>query len=364
MNSKPDDPQDRAGLAAGAPNPELNLDVLVFDMDGVLIDIAHSYSQAVLDTVQLYFQRCLGLPGEALLITREDFIDFKYLGGFNDDWDLSYALVEYLLSLIDYRPRNSAFRIPHFAFRDSQAALNILQKAGSEIEMSLEELVRRKDIKSLVNRLKGKEVGLAGLRREFKGKNSGLSFCEGEVVGGNLIKRIFQELYLGGEYFKQVYHQSPLIYEEEGYLTKEVRLVKPETMKYLAERLKLGIATGRPRLDADYALEYFGLKEYFEVVLTQDDVKDRALLKPNPHKLLKVARELGAGAKTRCAYIGDLPDDVIAANRAKSELNFISIGCLAATDDKDSLRKEFEDQGADLIVEDVDELAQLIANSQ
>ncbi|MEW5767770.1 MAG: HAD family hydrolase [bacterium] len=357
MNSKPHDPQ------AGAPNPKpkVKIDILIFDMDGVLIDTSHSYQQAVIDTVQLYFQRCLGLHGEAHLITEKDVSAFKYLGGFNDDYDLSYGLVEYLLSLIDQKSEvRSQKSEEDWDNIDSRTILNILKKAGSKTEVSLEEIVRRKDIDSLVNRLKGKEAGLTGLRREIKGENSDLSFSQGDELRGNLIKRIFQELYLGREYFEQVYHQPPLVYHGKGYLTEEIRLVKPETLKHLAGLVKMGIATGRPRLDADYGLKYFDLKKYFQVVLTQDDVADRAWLKPHPYKLLQVARELGAGSKTRCAYIGDLPDDVIAANRAKSELNFISIGCLASTDNKAALRKKFEAHQADLIVEDVEELVQMI----
>ena len=64
--------------------------------------------------------------------------------------------------------------------------------------------------------------------------------------------------------------------------------------------------------------------------------------------------------RVRCAYIGDTLDDVRAANAAKSEMDFISIGCLAPAADKKGMREEFERTGADVIVEHPDDLAQLM----
>ncbi len=49
-----------------------------------------------------------------------------------------------------------------------------------------------------------------------------------------------------------------------------------------------------------------------------------------------------------------------AANAAKAEMDFVSIGCLAPWEDKPAMRREFERIGADVIVDQPDELIDLI----
>ncbi len=45
----------------GEGNPALPLDILIFDMDGVLIDVSRSYRKTIQKTIQLYLATCLGL---------------------------------------------------------------------------------------------------------------------------------------------------------------------------------------------------------------------------------------------------------------------------------------------------------------
>ena len=58
--------------------------LLVFDMDGVLVDVTHSYRQAVIETVKHF---------TGAEITNTDIQARKNRGGANNDWDLSLALV-------------------------------------------------------------------------------------------------------------------------------------------------------------------------------------------------------------------------------------------------------------------------------
>jgi HAD superfamily hydrolase (TIGR01549 family) len=137
----------------------------------------------------------------------------------------------------------------------------------------------------------------------------------------------------------------------------------------LSHRTALGIATGRPRDQALFALQTMGIADLFRAVVALEDVmaaeeKQFAdhgsrmnLSKPHPFMLLECARKIGG---TRLAYVGDTLDDIRAANAAKRERNFLSIGCLAATEDKAHLRREFERVGADIVIEHPDELVGLI----
>jgi phosphoglycolate phosphatase-like HAD superfamily hydrolase len=57
-------------------------------------------------------------------------------------------------------------------------------------------------------------------------------------------------------------------------------------------------------------------------------------------------------------YVGDMPDDMMAASKSKSK--FIAIGILKSSSDKDRLRRDLERAGADYIIEDFDELAKIV----
>jgi HAD superfamily phosphatase len=62
----------------------MNEPLLVFDMDGVLVDVTESYRETIARTVA----RFTGVE-----ITRAQIQDYKNLGGFNDDWELTRHII-------------------------------------------------------------------------------------------------------------------------------------------------------------------------------------------------------------------------------------------------------------------------------
>jgi HAD superfamily phosphatase len=58
-------------------------DLLIFDMDGVLTEVSDSYREAVVQTVRHF-------TGQ--LVSRDQIQDYKNLGGWNNDWDLSQKI--------------------------------------------------------------------------------------------------------------------------------------------------------------------------------------------------------------------------------------------------------------------------------
>jgi HAD superfamily phosphatase len=58
--------------------------MLVFDMDGVLVDVTESYRETIAQTVQ-YFT--------GIKPTNQQIQEYKNQGGFNDDWKLSHHMV-------------------------------------------------------------------------------------------------------------------------------------------------------------------------------------------------------------------------------------------------------------------------------
>lgn len=58
--------------------------VLIFDMDGVLVDVSDSYRETIRATVRHFTGR---------EITKAEIQDYKNQGGWNDDWSLSHHLI-------------------------------------------------------------------------------------------------------------------------------------------------------------------------------------------------------------------------------------------------------------------------------
>ncbi len=58
--------------------------ILVFDMDGVLVDVTESYREAIQQTVEHFAGR---------RVARELIQEYKNQGGWNNDWELSHHLI-------------------------------------------------------------------------------------------------------------------------------------------------------------------------------------------------------------------------------------------------------------------------------
>ena len=59
--------------------------LLIFDMDGVLVDVTESYRESIAQTVKHF---------TGVGLTREQIQDYKNQGGWNDDWKLSHHIIQ------------------------------------------------------------------------------------------------------------------------------------------------------------------------------------------------------------------------------------------------------------------------------
>ena len=62
-----------------------NYEAILFDMDGVLVDVSQSYRLAIQYTAEHF----LGQP-----IVQDEITAFKKQGGYNNDWDLTEAIIQ------------------------------------------------------------------------------------------------------------------------------------------------------------------------------------------------------------------------------------------------------------------------------
>ncbi len=347
----------------------LHIDLLIFDMDGVLVDVSRSYRQAIQQTVQIYFETCLGLEkGHGNLVTQEEISLFKSIGGFNNDWDLTSALILYLLSISGLPPL--ARKKPFSTIEDGMQHLKV---KSSVFRARINLLPEKKKLPPFVERVRSCGGGLRGVRLALK-ETTGASwdgwvYRSGDIDRENLIKRIFQELYLGKQFASST-RLHPLFYKGPGYYLRERLLIPRPILTSLRKRVRMGIASGRPRFEALLALKRFRILSLFDSIVTLDECEEeeRGILKktgarvkrtkPHPYSILRVARETRTD-RLRCGYIGDVVDDMHAARAAKKTLDIIAIGFTRGQSNKKSAKEALSKAGADRVIERPAELLSL-----
>ena len=343
------------------------MDVLIFDMDGVLIDVSKSYRKAIQKTVQIYMETCLGFRRtKEDWITNKDISLFKSAGGFNSDWDLTSGILLYLLSVSGF----PSFRKLK-TFSSIQETLSYL-KTESSLSRSKPILrSKRKHLLSFLEKLKRSGGGLKGIRRVLGASWQGWVYGVGDLEKENLVKRIFQELYLGKQ-FAPYYHLRPNFYTGKGLYAQERLLISKKILSSLRRKVRMGIASGRPRYEAELALKRFHLRPYFDSVVTLDECTEEEnrifrstgkkikCSKPNSYPLLKAVQEIGI-ANPRCGYVGDVVDDIAAARTAKKHLKMLAIGFIAGHRPRKAARESLLKAGADWVIENPKELLRLVS---
>ncbi|MFC1768376.1 HAD-IA family hydrolase [Nanoarchaeota archaeon] len=136
----------------------------------------------------------------------------------------------------------------------------------------------------------------------------------------------------------------------DGFVQNESWILHPDILRKLYGRYKLGIVTGRPKKDMDYALNRFATKSFFETVITLEDMQDKK--KPDPYGLQLALNNL----KTEDAiYIGDCVDDIKMAKGAGIE----GIGVIPPGHG-DELKEVLLEAGAQEVLNNINELQNIL----
>ncbi|KAG2474680.1 MAG: hypothetical protein NPMRth3_4370001, partial [Nitrosopumilales archaeon] len=69
-----------------------DVDAIIFDCDGVLIDVTNSYDEAIIKTTDFILKEYAKVSN-AIPVTSQIIDAFKKTGGFNDEVDLTYASI-------------------------------------------------------------------------------------------------------------------------------------------------------------------------------------------------------------------------------------------------------------------------------
>ncbi len=269
-------------LDHGLPFTLDQADAVIFDVDGVLVEVSDSFRQVISLTVQFYFNRILEIPGQERLIRAEETGHFKLAGRFNNDWELAKGVV-------------------------AQGLLKFLSANGTH-PITIERL---REIPPLVEdftaEVKKRGGGLEETIKLVKGKLGESLFREFEShYKPRLIKKIFMEYYAGPQLCRSFYGFDPKYYRGPGLIEKEQAILDLSLIRKLAESgIPFGILSGRTTEEAAYLFRKTGLDKFLkpEFVITDDGTLPG---KPDPAGLQLLAKRMGF---SNGIYVGDVPDD-------------------------------------------------------
>lgn len=295
------------------------LDSLVFDCDGVLIDVSNSYDLAIKKTVDFIVNKMASID-QSKLVTTKMIDSFKATGGFNDEVDVTYSLI---LSVIAAKKLNKPF--DKFVF---EVAKNANQTGIISVE----------------NFLKTLDVDISDMKNK-------LSYPGNKFE--SQLSSIFDELFYGSELYLHLYKRKPEFFHGKGLIENDVLLVKKKLMEELHKRFdrRISIVTGRGILSTKHSLgDLFDEFDSNNSKFLEDQPREMA--KPNPQSLISSIKGMGG---TCSIFVGDSIEDYLMANHA-SRLGIQTIFCgIYGTSKEPGIKCSlFEKRGADLIVESVD----------
>lgn len=348
------------------------VNAIVFDCDGVLIDVSESYRKAVAETASRITEAFTGIRLPEDLIDGGVFHAFKKTGGFNNDWDLTYAIIAYVISRLPRKNFNQLDKAAEasIGFDDPNERLGyIANKVEKSPLPALAEL--KQGLLDYAGRLD--ETGVVSIDENLDqtpGANLRRALGCPRSAGGDLIPTLFEQLFCGTELYEETFRAKPSFDEAgRGFVEESRIIIAPETLERLAGQLggpRFGIASGSMATPARYVLGETLDEMNPEAQVWMDDV-DRAeeetgednLSKPNPFSLTNASRALEPFEKA--LYVGDTMADLIMVKRAcEEDPRYLFAGVYRHAGSDEAALKGFLDEGADVVAPSVNELPMIL----
>jgi len=273
-------------------------DSIIFDCDGVLIDVTKSYDTTINKTISYVLKEIADITVDTPL-TNEILIKFKSTGGFNDEIDITYSGVLCFIAAKKLNKNPTKLILDVLDSVLYQAKLDNADNSGiAYVENFLNEIdVNISDIKSRLN--------------------------YPSIDKNDLIHSTFDQLFFGPELYGKIF-QKESKFSEKGFIENDKVIVNSELIEALKKRFndKIAIVTGRGFNAISSSLKE--ILNQFNVensVFLEDESRD--LAKPNPQSLIRSMKGLDS---KNCLYVGDSMEDMILVQKA-SELGFQTTFC-------------------------------------
>jgi len=327
--------------------PLSGVDAVVFDCDGVLVDARRSYDETIRVVAEAMVKETTGTAVDLrksapLLISR-----IRRTGGFNNDWDTTYALTMFSVAALDGK--------------------------GGSTTKRLDAIVRRFGSKA---RIGGARDVDAFLEQEPEDPNLGNAREEMGYPGtppGSRMATLFDEIYFGSALFKRVRGVDSKSKRKRGLIELERILLDEKTLRRLSEILggrRLALATGRPYLGTKHTLGK--LMRWFDkdasiFIGDADIVPELAKTleryrKPSGASLLRARDKLSSDA---LLYVGDSAEDLMMVQDARPEFGGLRFAGVSETSpDPEKLTSYFDRGGADVMVRSVNQIPDVLEGAR
>ena len=251
--------------------------IIIFDCDGVLIDITKSYDLTIIKTTQYVLENFAKI-NDSITVDFKIIDGFKSSGGFNDEVDLTYAAI---ISLI---AANQLEKDP------TEFIFDVIKNSDSSGIVSVEKYL---ETQTDISKIK-KQLSYPGTHHQ------------------NLLYQIFDQLFYGPELYKKLFKITSK-FSESGLIEQDDVILNENLLKSLQTKFnsKIAMVTGRGKESVRYSLKE--MLENFDLnnsVFLEDE--SRELAKPNPQPLLDSIKGMGDGITL---YVGDSMEDFIMAKK-------------------------------------------------
>ncbi|GBL41216.1 hypothetical protein EMGBD3_05840 [Nitrosarchaeum sp.] len=301
----------------------ISVDGIIFDCDGVLIDITKSYDLTIDKTVKYVLENFSQIT-DSIEINSKIIDGFKSSGGFNDEVDLTYASILSLVAAKKLDKSQHEFIFDVISNADSSGI--------SSVEKYLEKLVDISDIKN--------KLSYPGTHHD------------------NLLYKIFDQIFYGPELYSKLFkHKSQ--FSEPGLIENDIIIVNNFLIEKLEKRFssKLSIVSGRGKESIRYSLK--SLLDKFDLknsAFLEDE--PRELAKPNPESLVRSINGMNCN---HCIYVGDSMEDFIMAKKAIEQgCKTTFCGIIGTSKNPQEKLELFQHNGAKLVLESINLLPKVL----
>ena len=302
---------------------DLEIDSLIFDCDGVLIDIKKSYDQTITATTKYVLKNFAEIT-DSIDIDFKIIDGFKSTGGFNDEVDLTYASI---LSLVAAKK---------LKYDPTEFIFSVINNSDSTGIKSVENFLKKQtDISEIIKKL------------SYPGSHS-----------ENILYRIFDQLFYGPELYSKIF-KTISKFSDPGLIENDQVIFNDELSKKLQKKFgsQISMVTGRGKQSVSYSLKH--LLEKFDLknsVFLEDEARE--LAKPNPQSLVNSIS--GMNSKS-CLYVGDSIEDFIMAKKATIlGHNTTFCGIIGTSKNPQEKLKLFEQNNAIVVLDSINLLPKLL----
>jgi len=295
-------------------------DSIIFDCDGVLVDIRNSYDEAINKTISAIMKELFDETIDNVVTSKIHF-DLKSVGGFNDEVAVVYTIV---MTLAASKKSNIPF-----------------QKLIADVITNANE----SGINSVDTYFKNQGIDLIEIKSKLDYENSRQA---------SYIHKTFNQLFYGSLLYEEIFNEKSN-FSQEPLIDLDEIVLDENLMSKLQNRFgkKITTVTGRGKFAFSYSMKNF--LNNFDI-LNSVFLEDRQLemAKPNPKSLI----ESISAIDSKCSlYVGDSMEDLLMVEKCKESGYDVSFcGIFGSSDEPESKYELFRKNKASIILESIQEL--------